>query len=251
MGLAVTALLALSAAEPTLAAQAVHYGQLGEGWARSRFLRRGMTFNDVRRIMGRADGSVGGFSWDLFYRRLGVMITINFANDIEGEVVGVYWHPELMRRRRDGLYYFGLIPAKPGQRGLRRQGLSESGEFGSDREARGGAIHPLQEQLHPGAEPGTLWERLFGFFQFNRADFLARYHAKSNVESTFSMVKAKFRDHVRSKTDTAMKNEVLLKLLCHNVVVVHQAIIELGIEGTFWPEKAGERKDALPMMRHS
>lgn len=86
-------------------------------------------------------------------------------------------------------------------------------------------------------EAGTLWEKLFGFFQFNRADFLARYHQRSNVESTFSMVKAKFRDHVRSKNDVAMKNEVLLKFLCHNIVVVHQAIIELGIEATFWPER--------------
>src|ERR1035438_4272303 len=36
---------------------------------------------------------------------------------------------------------------------------------------------------------------------------------RSNVESMFSMVKAKFRDHVRSKTDTPMKNEVLCKFL--------------------------------------
>jgi hypothetical protein len=35
--------------------------------------------------------------------------------------------------------------------------------------------------------------------------------------------KAKVRDHVRSKTDTAMKNDVLLKLLCHNVAAVHSA----------------------------
>jgi transposase len=107
---------------------------------------------------------------------------------------------------------------------------------------------PFKVNSVPG-EPGTLWERLFGFFQFNRADFLARYHARSNVESTMSMVKAKFRDHVRSKSDTAMKNEVLLKLLCHNVVVVHQAVIELGIEGAFWPEKMGEPKDVLPIRR--
>lgn len=49
------------------------------------------------------------------------------------------------------------------------------------------------------------------------------------------MVKAKFRDDVRSRTDTAMKNEVLLKFLCHNIVVVHQVIIELGIKSEFWP----------------
>jgi transposase len=89
-------------------------------------------------------------------------------------------------------------------------------------------------------EAGTVWERMFGFFQFNRADFLAKYHARSNVESTFSMVKAKFGDGVRSKNDVAVKNEVLLKFLCHNIVVVHQAIIELGIEATFWPEKRNE-----------
>lgn len=104
---------------------------------------------------------------------------------------------------------------------------------------------PFKSHCVPG-EPGTLWDRLFGYFQFNRADFLARYHQRSNVESTFSMVKAKFRDSVRSKNDTAMKNEVLLKFLCHNVVVVHQAIIELGIEGTFWPEKPRGSRDVIP-----
>ena len=97
---------------------------------------------------------------------------------------------------------------------------------------------PFKINSVPG-EAGTLWERLFSYFQFNRADFLARYHARSNVESTFSMVKAKFRDHVRSKSDTSMKNEVLLKFLCHNIVVVHQAIVELGIVPVFWPEGDG------------
>ena len=48
---------------------------------------------------------------------------------------------------------------------------------------------------------------------------------------------SKFRDHVRSKTDVAMKNEVLLKFLCHNVVVVHQSQVELGIEPTFWQDQ--------------
>jgi len=38
-------------------------------------------------------------------------------------------------------------------------------------------------------------------------------------------------------------------VLCHNVVVVHQAIIELGIEGTFWPEWAGEGREVLPLVR--
>jgi transposase len=110
------------------------------------------------------------------------------------------------------------------------------------------AFIPFKVNSVPG-EAGTLWDRMFGYFQFHRADFLSHYHQRSNVESTFSMVKAKFRDHVRSKTDTAMKNEVLLKLLCHNVVVVHQATIELGIGGVFWPAKEEGPRDVLALVR--
>ena len=51
------------------------------------------------------------------------------------------------------------------------------------------------------------------------------------------MVKAKFGDAVRSRTDTAMKNEALCKFLCHNLCVVHQSHIELGIEPVFWSEQ--------------
>jgi hypothetical protein len=48
------------------------------------------------------------------------------------------------------------------------------------------------------------------------------------------MIKAKFRDHVRSRTDTAMKNEVLCKILCHNICCLIQSQCELGIDPTFW-----------------
>jgi hypothetical protein len=48
------------------------------------------------------------------------------------------------------------------------------------------------------------------------------------------MIKAKFRDHVRSKTDVAMRNEALAKILCHNICCVIQEMYELGIEPTFW-----------------
>jgi hypothetical protein len=58
---------------------------------------------------------------------------------------------------------------------------------------------------------------MYHFYQFHRVDFLSHYHKRSNVESTFSMIKAKFRDHVRSKTDVAMVNEVLCKIICHNI----------------------------------
>src|SRR5439155_25380364 len=82
-------------------------------------------------------------------------------------------------------------------------------------------------------EAGSLWEKMYFYFQFRRDEFLKHYHLRSNIESTFSMVKAKFRDHVRGKTNVAMKNEVLCKFLCHNICVVHQSHIELGIAPVF------------------
>jgi hypothetical protein len=91
---------------------------------------------------------------------------------------------------------------------------------------------------------GGLFAKAFHYFQVKREEFEARYHKRSNIESTFSMLKAKFGDSVRSKTDTAMKNEVLAKILCHNICCLISAIYELGIAPTFWTEKATVRNVA-------
>jgi hypothetical protein len=64
---------------------------------------------------------------------------------------------------------------------------------------------------------------------------LQRYHKRSNVESAFSMMKRKFGDSLRSKTDVAMVNETLCKILCHNLVVLIHEMCELGIDPVFWP----------------
>jgi hypothetical protein len=68
----------------------------------------------------------------------------------------------------------------------------------------------------------------------SRDDGPGRYHERCNIESTYSMIKAKFGDSVRSTTDVAMVNEALCKVLCHNVCCLIQSACELGIEATFW-----------------
>ena len=83
-----------------------------------------------------------------------------------------------------------------------------------------------------------LWAKMFHYFQYRREEFLGHYHKRSNVESVFSMIKAKFRDHVRSKTDVAMVNEVLCKIVCHNICCLIQESHELGIDTEFWREAA-------------
>jgi transposase len=99
------------------------------------------------------------------------------------------------------------------------------------------------KSIHTG-KGGGLWQKMFHYYNFNRDQFLQHYHKRSNVESTFSMIKAKFRDHVRSKTDVAMVNEVLCKVLCHNICCLIQESYELGISAVFWQDDGCEKGSA-------
>ena len=55
-----------------------------------------------------------------------------------------------------------------------------------------------------------------------------------------------FGDSVRSRSDVAMTNEVLGKVLAHNVCVVIASQCELGIEPVFWP---AEKESAPSILR--
>jgi transposase len=97
------------------------------------------------------------------------------------------------------------------------------------------------KSIHTGRTEG-LWQRMYHLYQFHRREFLAHYNKRNNVETTFSMIKAKFGDHVRSKTDVAMVNEVLCKVLCHNIVCLIHESHELGIDMTFWADSSPGQK---------
>jgi len=84
----------------------------------------------------------------------------------------------------------------------------------------------------------AIWQRMFHFYSFNQQRFMECYHKRSNVETTFSMIKSKFGDRLRSKTRTAQINEAMCKVLAHNLCCLIQSIYELGIEPTFWEEAA-------------
>jgi transposase len=51
---------------------------------------------------------------------------------------------------------------------------------------------------------------MFHYYSYNQDHFMASYHKRSNVETTFHMIKTKFGDRLRSKTRTAQINEALL-----------------------------------------
>ena len=51
-----------------------------------------------------------------------------------------------------------------------------------------------------------LWKRMYHFYAYNTERFMQSYHKRSNVETTFMMIKAKFGDSLLSKTKTAQIN---------------------------------------------
>jgi len=96
---------------------------------------------------------------------------------------------------------------------------------------------------------GGLFEKMFHYFQFRQEEFMAHYHLRSNVESTFSAVKRLFGDGVKSRTTAAMTNEVLCKFLCYNLTCLIHEQEKLGIAPLFWQTKAVEEPAILPMVR--
>jgi len=80
---------------------------------------------------------------------------------------------------------------------------------------------------------GGIFQKMFHLYCMNREEFLAHYHKRSNAETTFSMIKAKFGGRIRSKSETAQINEVLCKVLCHNICCVIQSMFEFRIDPAF------------------
>jgi transposase len=93
-----------------------------------------------------------------------------------------------------------------------------------------GATPYIAFKRHANGWSGGVYSKMFHFFQFKREEFLEHYHRRSNIESTMMMIKTKFGDSLRSKTETAGRNEVLAKILCHNICCLISAIYELGID---------------------
>lgn len=77
----------------------------------------------------------------------------------------------------------------------------------------------------PGGSP---WARMYHRYAYQRDDYLTHYHKRSNVESVFGMVKARFGDTLFSKTPEAQANEVLAQVLAHNLCVLVQVVLRVG-----------------------
>lgn len=101
-----------------------------------------------------------------------------------------------------------------------------------DKIAEMGAIPyiPFKSNSTGNKKGSIIWSRMFDLFLKNREAFDKEYHQRSNVETTFHMIKKKFGNHLKTKKDDSQVNEILMKCLCHNLAVLVHESIELGLE---------------------
>ena len=99
--------------------------------------------------------------------------------------------------------------------------------------AKHGATPYIAFKSNASGRAGGMFETMFHYYSLNREAFLSQYHRRSNVETTFHIIKAKFGSRIRRKGVTAQTNEALCKVLDHNICVLIQSMFEFGIEPDF------------------
>lgn len=92
---------------------------------------------------------------------------------------------------------------------------------------------PFKTNTSGKADGSMLWMNMYKFFINNPEEFGKKYHLRNNAETGMAMIKKKFDGFVRSKGDISQNNEVLCKILCHNICVIIQEMFIQKIEVNF------------------
>ena len=89
------------------------------------------------------------------------------------------------------------------------------------------------KESSPDHRPDGPWERAYHYFHLHREEFLQRYHPRSISETGFSMLKKGHGGLVRSTILVAQFNEVLCKVLAHNICCLITAMYEWDLDLSF------------------
>ncbi len=76
------------------------------------------------------------------------------------------------------------------------------------------------------ARGSYIFKRMFEIYKNHKEEWKLHYHRRSLAESLFSRVKRKFGVHLYSRTEIGQENEILCKILSHNICVLIQELFE-------------------------
>ena len=89
------------------------------------------------------------------------------------------------------------------------------------------------KESSPDRRPNGPWERAYHYFHLHHEQFRKRYHRRSISETGIGMTKKRFGGFVRGRTLTAQFNEVLCKVLAHNICCLITAMYEWDLDLSF------------------
>ncbi len=92
---------------------------------------------------------------------------------------------------------------------------------------------PFKSNATGNSRGSIIWAKMYKKFQMQQEEFMKHYHKRSNIESVWSMIKARFGNNLRSKNEESQDNEILLKVLCHNLCVLIQEMFMRNIDVNF------------------
>lgn len=132
--------------------------------------------------------------------------------------------PELVRTTAEN---FDMKEVSADKAYSSRYNFREINDLGAD------AYIPFRSNASLRASKSRIWKKMLHLFLYNQEEFAKHYHKRSNVETSFYMIKTKFGTQIRSRKEVSQINEVLLKVLCHNICVLIHEMHELGIDVKF------------------
>lgn len=104
-----------------------------------------------------------------------------------------------------------------------RDNLSYADQLGAT------AFIPFKDGSNPKSRGSGIWRKMYFYFKMNQDAFMQNYHKRSNIESTFSAMKKKLGETLKTKSHTAQVNELLCKVIAHNIMVLIEEMHELRI----------------------
>jgi transposase len=91
---------------------------------------------------------------------------------------------------------------------------------------------PFKSNTHT-RRKNAIWKKMWYYSREHPQEFFEHYHRRSNVETTFSMIKQKFGKDVVTRNFQSQTNEVLFKILCHNICCIINEYYENNIESYY------------------
>ncbi len=146
-------------------------------------------------------------------------VTTNIVADVVITKEHAHDSPQLKKLLRNVSEHFAIGEVTADKAYSSRKNYELVGSLG------GIAYIPFKKNAKGTAKGSPLWNRAYHYFQLHKDEFMEHYHARSNVESTFSAIKKKFGETIKSRNRVAQENELLCKIIAYNItVLIHEMI---------------------------